>query len=360
MIHPIREELEPFVEAGHIKKKRHPELPLDIYCYSKSGMYERSDWPYEMRLARGLVVDDNNEIVLRGMPKFFNVEQVDAYQYDWSNVHVTEKLDGTMILISYYEDIGKFLITTKSSFQNEFTEVAHDYFLRNEILINTIRAFPSLTYIFELIHPVSANIVDYRDRENGLYLIGHIENKLPVNFHPVQSWWTLNPKVEEVSQNELYKGWSKPAEEQEGYVVYFPHQGAFLKVKNPAYFQAASIRDHFTYRKLFEMYMDGTLDNSYLEALDEPTKNDALEFIEQVELRQYEYRVIVGRIVRESLVVGDNRARRAAVIKSQCSELGVSTSVAFMWANGKEEEYWKALKKAIWKEAQEWDILQRV
>lgn len=352
----LREVIEPYVEAGYIKKTRHPSLLCDIYCYSKNGMYEYANktWPFEMLIARGLVLDDDSNIVMRGMPKFFNVEQVDPRDYDWEDARITEKMDGTMILVSHDMASGNLIVSTKGSFDNEFVDVAWDCL--DAKMIRRFANYPNLTFIFELVHKVSANIVSYAGVEKGLYYIGTMENKESSSFYPAPVEPVIPRKtVRSVPLKEIYAEWTRPAHEQEGYVAFFPRTNQFLKLKNPAYFHAASIREHFTYRKVYEMHMDNTLDDRYLDMLDTETREDALSFLHDVNVKLRDYRARARQIAYDAYWSSSDEAKRAKRVKEECEKQGINPSVVFAKLNNKSEAYKKSLKKAIWTEVKEWD-----
>ena len=88
------------------------------------------------RDARGLTLDENGNIIIRGFEKFFNYKQFDnknyynypeefVNQYTKVNADLNdeltfiEKLDGSLILLSVYKD--EFIAATTSSSYNDYT-----------------------------------------------------------------------------------------------------------------------------------------------------------------------------------------------------------------------------------------------
>ena len=68
--------LEEYYNDGLLHKQVHPTLPLTIWNYSPKVQYEGL-WDEITIQCRGLVTDDEGNIVARPFGKFFNYEELD-------------------------------------------------------------------------------------------------------------------------------------------------------------------------------------------------------------------------------------------------------------------------------------------
>lgn len=349
----LKERLDRFVAEGWINATPHPYQYLDytIYCYSKKGNYERPDWPWEMRVSRGLVLDSAGNIVMRGMPKFFNIEQLDASKYPWDDAIVTEKLDGTMILVSHDPTTDETLFTTKGSFSNEYTQAARQY--APSALWDLAWEHPNLTYVFELIHPVSKNIVEYKTSDYGLWYLGAMVNDEHGRFIPNTYGWDITKTVPKRSLSDLPKEWTSKAREQEGYVVYFPSINESIKVKNPAYFEAAALRDHLSKRKIYELWTEGKLTGEYVNPLPKEDREYVLAFLD-VCRQEWSYAYTkMWHIAANRRKSGHTFAEAAYYIKTRSTAEGIPDAAVFMYIKGK--DYKKPLIKHVWEKVKDWE-----
>lgn len=83
--------LNQYKEDGWLMNQIHPTLPLIIWNYTPKTQYEQF-WDEITLICRGLVTDLDGNIVSRGFPKFFNIEENRHIPTD--DFEVYEKLDG--------------------------------------------------------------------------------------------------------------------------------------------------------------------------------------------------------------------------------------------------------------------------
>ena len=134
-----------------------------------------------IRMARGLTLDKNSNIVIRGYEKFFNYMQLEDTSYyseqfknersriNCDHIHVTDKLDGSLILLSNYK--GKHLISTTSSANiktNPFLAPAY------HALVN-VHVPEGFTLAFEWTSPKNTIVIPYKDDKYTLH--GVINNE---------------------------------------------------------------------------------------------------------------------------------------------------------------------------------------
>ena len=95
-------DLDQALKSGLVSKRKHPKFPIYILNYTAAAQYNWVWTPVTLN-CRGLVVDEDNNIVARSFPKFFSYEQLDGKLPPGTFV-VEEKLDGSMLMLFRYHD----------------------------------------------------------------------------------------------------------------------------------------------------------------------------------------------------------------------------------------------------------------
>lgn len=164
------------------------ETGLYTIKYLHSGV----DFTNELyRAARGLTLDEDGNIIIRGFEKFFNYKQLDnkdyyTYPEEFINKYTKvnadlddeltfiEKLDGSLILLSVYK--GEFIVSTTSSTYNDYTIKALEWFnsLENKEDIKKYITDNKVTFAFEYVSPFNRIVVKYEKEDYKL--IGAHEN----------------------------------------------------------------------------------------------------------------------------------------------------------------------------------------
>lgn len=160
------QDLEVAIESGLISKRKHPIHPLYILNYTAAAQF---DWVWnDVTLnCRGLVVDEDYNIVARSFPKFFSYEQLDGKLPEGEFV-VEEKLDGSMLLAFRYN--GELITATRGSFESEQASKAQDF-------LKDFNVKDGESWIFEIIYKENRIVVDY-DFE-GLVLLDVNDLRVP-------------------------------------------------------------------------------------------------------------------------------------------------------------------------------------
>ena len=184
--------LERLVADKYINVRAHPTLPLRIYNYGPLAQINRH-WPYEVCQCRGLIVDDQDNVVSRPMFKFFNLNQ-EAFlpmKDGWENVilsegflirssrwwvntlSITEKIDGMMGVL--YEWNGSYGIATRGSFTSEGAIWASEKF-QKFVKYGAVEHLPKgWTLIFEIVAKHLRIVVPYNFE--GLVLLTAVNNE---------------------------------------------------------------------------------------------------------------------------------------------------------------------------------------
>jgi RNA ligase len=236
------------IDAGHVSRRTHPELPLSIYTYTRAAQYENLWNPVTMT-CRGLIVnDDTGAIVALPFPKIF-VTGMHGQGHEFAPslpsepFEIFEKADGSLAIVFHYQ--GKWRAASKGSFISEQAQWAQRWIDTHD----TSTLNPALTYLAEAIYPANRIVVDYGDREALVLLAayrpadGAEEPLADVAKHwapigPAARSWGLNSDITELEKlaaaDTTMDGDRVGGTTEEGYVIRFA-SGLRAKVKLSAY-----------------------------------------------------------------------------------------------------------------------------
>ena len=191
--------------------------------------------------------------------KFFNCQEPNAAEIDWSTAFVTEKVDGSLIKVWYDRewhistngtiDASKAELNNikVATFRDYFDIALNNYYQAPEDFFNSLNA--GYTYMFELVGPYHRIVIPYekpalyflgaRDNASGKELVCTAENAcaLGVERFDRPTIFPLNSLDACVSLAETYS-WDK-----EGFVVVDEHCNR-VKIKSPAYVLAHFMRNN--------------------------------------------------------------------------------------------------------------------
>jgi RNA ligase len=154
------------VNLGYLNFQKHPTLDLYIFNYSKKAQYEKY-WTEVTLACRGLVINSNDRIVARCLPKFFNYQELEASVLPNSTFQVYEKLDGSYLQIFRYK--SELIFSTRGSFTSDQAIKARDIFFKKYAHLSE-KMLDKHNYIFEVIYPNNRIVVDYGNEEDIVML----------------------------------------------------------------------------------------------------------------------------------------------------------------------------------------------
>lgn len=171
--------LNKYVEEGYISKRKHPHFNLYIYNYTLKTQSE-GFWNNVTRSCRGLVLDEEYEIVARPFSKFFNYgePQNSDFFYKLRNqkYSIYEKYDGSLGILFNYKDL--WITATRGSFESDqaqkMTEILNNLVESGKVNLDNLNK--ELTYLFEIIYPENRIVKNYSDLTD-IILIGIIHTK---------------------------------------------------------------------------------------------------------------------------------------------------------------------------------------
>jgi RNA ligase len=152
------------VRAGYVAYDHHPKLPYRVWCYTQKTKTEKH-WNFITTKLRGLITDIDGNVISRPFDRF------GGGPVDWADevkVEVTDKIDGAMCVLypNPWMDNG-WALATRNSFVDARCQHATNLYYENYPNFNPR---PHLTYIFELVCPLTRNVVNY-GRDDNLYLV---------------------------------------------------------------------------------------------------------------------------------------------------------------------------------------------
>jgi RNA ligase len=143
---------------GLISGRRHPNLPLTAYNYTgKAQHLPGVEWSEQLQWCRGLVVDDDGQIVGVPFKKFWNYEQVRDLIPAKEAFTVWEKVDGSLGIVCRYRD--RLVVSTRGSFDSSQALWAYEWLRARDFVPEQ-----GLTFLFEIVYPQNRIVVDYGGR----------------------------------------------------------------------------------------------------------------------------------------------------------------------------------------------------
>jgi|JI9StandDraft_1071089.scaffolds.fasta_scaffold42962_2 RNA ligase len=269
------EELDAAVADGLVTKRPHVNGKLSIYNYSPLVQYSRN-WTPVTKTCRGLVLDEDYNIVARPFPKIFNYTEIipDPVIYD-RVPNVSDKADGSLGII--YHDGNDWSVATRGSFESDQAIWATNWLQEEYPALYSDRWAYSqpegVTTLVEIIYPDNRICVDYGDKAE-LVLIAAIDNNNGADI-PLQAldYWH-GTRIDEYTGfdtiDDAYRfATSNEYEGREGVVCTWFKYGepSFrLKVKHPEYVRLHGIIHSFSVKKVWESLSSG---EDFLELLAE-------------------------------------------------------------------------------------------
>jgi RNA ligase len=258
--------LNQYVKDGWVERNDHPSLPISIYNYSRKTQYE-GKWDDITLKTRGLVLDNEGNVVAKAFDKFFNYEELVGNKWVESKIpnepfEVFEKMDGSLGILFNYNN--EWILATKGSFTSDQAlrgmEILKKY--RYEKLIK------GFTYLFEIIYPENRIVCEY-DFED-LILLAVVDNKdgYELRIHDD------NIHLEGIRFRNLYNNLgfkvvkkydgvrdyselkSKILQNAEGFVIKFEN-GVRMKIKGEEYVRLHRILTGFSTYDIWEHLKDG-------------------------------------------------------------------------------------------------------
>lgn len=323
--------LNQYKEDGWLMNQFHPTLPLIIWNYTPKTQYEQF-WDEVTLICRGLVTDTDGNIISRGFPKFFNIEE--TKHTPTNDFDVFEKLDGQYIGVFWYE--GEMVVNSRGSFTSPYA-IEAKRILEEKHIDFISSAIKGLTYCFELLG-FEQIVVSYPKID--LILTG-IFNNFGTDWFCEVSDELYVPIVKKYSgldyRNIKQLNWKN----SEGFVVRFSN-GQRCKIKFEDYVKLHRQMTNLSTTSIWEALMNGRPVSSILSDVPD-------EFYDKV--HKYESELRLNYSIAESVskdafskisIHGYNTRSEFATI----AKIYQNTSILFAMLDGKDysKMIWKKLK----------------
>lgn len=244
--------LNEYFEKGLVYKQIHPTLPLTIWNYTEKVQYEDL-WDEITLQTRGLVTDNEGNIIVRPFKKFFNIEE--SKHTPTEEFEVYEKMDGSLGILFFYE--GKWIIATRGSFTSDQAVKAKEILNSKYIVESIPKGYATL---FEIIYPENRIVVDYGDEEK-LVVLGmtsrvsgkEMDYNSLLNVHN-ESGMSVVKKYDGINDYKQLK--EKIENNQEGFVVKFTN-GQRIKIKGIEYLRLHKIMTNLSTTAVWEVLSNG-------------------------------------------------------------------------------------------------------
>jgi hypothetical protein len=250
-----------------IDSKQHNKYPnLYQFTYDQIESSKIKDHPI-VRESRGIILDRDNSwaVVARPFNRFFNWgENVDEDIFDWSSFVAQEKVDGSLMILYYYD--RSWNVATKGSpdangtvGDNSFTfaDLFWETFNRQMYFVSDLD--PRNTYLFELTSKYNRVVTSQMNNDGKLTLIGVRDNESGLEF-PVVMYRERFDVVRSYSMSTIDEILAAAKEinpsQQEGFVL-VDRSFNRIKVKSEKYVLIHHLKDSINDKRIVELIRTG-------------------------------------------------------------------------------------------------------
>lgn len=336
--------LNKYYQDGLLVKQSHPDLPLTIWNYSRKTEYERL-WDETTLMCRGLVTDDNGNIVALPMKKFFNLEE--NRHKSTKDFEVFEKLDGSLIMAFEYN--GNWQLCSKGSFISDQKVAAEKLFY--ELNYNEyFKGNEGFTYVFEYLSEWNRIVVKYN--EERLVLLTLISNHSgdEINVQPLSSNF-YQKEIGFVDVVKKYDGIEDYhtlkniiPDNAEGFIVRFSN-GDRCKIKGEEYLRLHKLMTNVSTTSVWKYLMNGTNIDDVLREVPDEFFDSIKKYEQELESKYWEISDNVLVLFRENYSDGMTAKEFAEKIKDLPKLYkGLLFSQFNLSFNGYSETIWNYLR----------------
>jgi RNA ligase len=289
----MKETLEKYYNDGLLYKQVHPTLPLTIWNYTEKVQYENL-WDEVTLMCRGLVTDEDGNIVARPFRKFFNVEE--GKHTPTNDFKVYEKMDGSLGILFNYN--GEWVMATRGSFTSD--QAVKGMEMLSKYDYNKLHK--DFTYLFEIIYSDNRIVCSY-DYED-VVLLGVVNTK---HGHEVNLHGDLDIRIQNLIKNiglkvvkqydgitdySVLKGMVR--DDAEGFVVLFSN-GDRIKVKGVEYLRLHKIMTNASTTAIWEVLSTGGNIEDLIKDVPDEFYNKIKLYVSELRYQWYQYYNQLGK-----------------------------------------------------------------
>lgn len=244
------------IDLGYVLVNKHPDEDLYILNYSKTCPIDQM-WNDVTEKCRGLIVNSTGEIKARPFKKFYNYEEIqDKSIIPDLPFEVYEKMDGSLGILYWINNVP--YIATRGSFKSD-QAIDASIMLLSKYSQNLPLLSKDYTYLFEIIYPDDAKVINYGDLE-GLFLLAVINTETGEELD-IKDFSLIFPIVKKYkvadwkTVREIIDGTNR-----EGFVIKFSN-GFRLKLKYAEYFELHHILHTLSDNDIFDLVREDKTDD---------------------------------------------------------------------------------------------------
>lgn len=304
------DEIKKRIDDGLISISKHPFLDLYICNYTKKAQYNRLWDEYTIR-CRGLIIDNNYNVLNNPFPKFFNLgenEESMIRNLPAEIPSITEKLDGMLGIL--YQEGDNPAITTRGRFDSPYAEWATNWLRLKGYSMKDFKH--DYTYLFEIIYPQNKIVVDYGDRKELILIavrdnyndqeLNHVEEAEELGFSYAKEFYPNSKSGTDKINDALKYLENRKGTEYEGFVCRYS-TGLRIKIKSSDYKRLSKILTGISARDIWSSLREtGTTE----------------QILDNVPDEFYDW---VRNVERELITSKTNIINRASIIANKAKKL---------------------------------------
>lgn len=238
-----------------------------LYNYSDKCQFERQ-WDEYTLMARGLILDQDDNILCRPFKKFFNLDELPAVGQRLPDEQflAINKEDGSLGCLWFDPARKAWRVTTRGAFASEqavwATEKIREWGWDCDKVWNR-----DTTVLLEIVYPENKIVLDYAGK-TALFYLAEIDNKTGrstiYNQNIIEGQYLpgLDPvPIWNVADIDNLRTFLKTAKGVEGVVLYYCEADFRVKMKAADYLRLHKIRNSITPLGVHEMFMASRLDD---------------------------------------------------------------------------------------------------
>ena len=279
--------LNEYYEKGLLYKQTHPTLPLTIWNYSEKVQYE--DLFDEITLqCRGLVTDEDGEVVGRPFKKFFNLSE--GKHIPTPDFTVAAKMDGSLGILFYHK--GDWVMATRGSFTSE--QAVKGFELLQKYRYKDLPK--DCTFLFEIIYPENRIVCQYEFED--VVLLGMINTKNGDEYSIYDNnldklGFNLVKRYDGVKDYSLLKDMIK--DNEEGFVVRF-FNGDRVKIKGDEYVRLHKIMTNLSTTGVWEVLSSGGEMDDLIKDVPDEFYNKIKDYVKELRYQYHSVKEHAGKL----------------------------------------------------------------
>lgn len=279
--------LNEYYEKGLLYKQTHPSLPLTIWNYSEKVQYE--DLFDEITLqCRGLVTDEDGEVVARPFKKFFNLSE--GKHRPTPDFTVAAKMDGSLGILFYHK--GDWVMATRGSFTSE--QAVKGFELLQKYRYKDLPK--DCTFLFEIIYPENRIVCQYEFED--VVLLGMINTKNGDEYSIYDNnldklGFNLVKRYDGIKDYTLLKDMIK--DNEEGFVVRF-FNGDRVKIKGDEYVRLHKIMTNLSTTGVWEVLSSGGEMDDLIKDVPDEFYNKIKDYVKELRYQYHSVKEHAGKL----------------------------------------------------------------